>query len=199
MTGCGGKSPAPVPIPPPPAIGLPYTLGPGAQWAITHGSLPRGLTNGSFDFQQCASAQTCWDSYVEVLWSANIAFAKNIVFDYEITGNDPTFINDSPNNTCPGFPSLSLLIHRSNDAALMVPTYRQFSFPVQQELKLGRITYTVPIDQANFINVSGSGFGDTLSNVGSVGFVLGGRCFAGHGVAVSSGNAKLSIISYTIN
>jgi hypothetical protein len=200
LAACGNSSSPPPPLPPPPAAALPHSFGPSAGWAVTQGSQQRGLNNGAFDFQQCASALTCWDSYVEVLWSADISGVKSVTFKYEITGNNPVWVNDSKGNTCGGAAALSLLLHRSGDQSLMTPTYRLFSSAAHMQiLAVGKNIFSVPVDQSNWANVYGeANFGDTLYNIGSVGFTLGGGCFAGHGVAVSSGSAKFQIIDYEI-
>jgi len=202
LAGCGGDHPTPPPPPPPPSQ-LPLTLGPGVSWAVTQGSSPHALTNGVLVFQQCAvqsdGTQPCWDSYVQVDYAIDLTWAHSITLDYEITGNAPVFLHSSPGNTCPGPATLVLLLERSNDSALTIPTYRLFSMPSAIPLGLGKVSYTVSMDAPGWINVQGqSNMGDTLANVARLGFGLGGGCFAAHGVALSEGNAQLAIVGYTV-
>ena len=67
---------------------------------------------------------------------------------------------------------------------------------------LGPSTFSVTLhDIAEWTGVFGSNaalFSSALANVSGVGFVFGGGCFSGHGVAVSSGSARFTLNSYTV-
>ena len=43
------------------------------------------------------------------------------------------------------------------------------------------------------------GFQDALGDLGHVGMTFGGGCFFGHGVNISGGTARFSLISYTVS
>jgi len=150
---------------------------------------------------QCASASTCWISYVEKHTGTALTGKDSLLLSYEITGDNTSFVNDSPNNTCGGPPALSLLIHQIGDTGF-APSMRWFS-QERQALAVGRVSWAVPLLLSKWINVNGqstdqAGFDMALAAQGSIGLVFGGGCFAGHGVAVSAGDATLKIDGLTI-
>ena len=166
LAGCGGNSPTPVPVP--------Y-----AGWAITESSAPRQIPAASFVFQNCASASVCWDSYVE---HPAAGISGNLTLSWTIAGN-PTFVNDSPGNTCGGVPSVSLLIRTPG---------RFFSlFALQTPLALGSFSMSVPLTVDKWINVDGGTFNPSTAT--TIGFGLGGGCYSAHGIAVSVGSATFTI------
>jgi hypothetical protein len=141
---------------------------------------------------------------VETPINANISQTAAITFSYTITGIDPVFVNDTPGNTCsPPNPALSLYLRWSGDPGFTNPLSRWFSI-ARAPLALGPSTFTVGLHDASIWTpvYGGTGtsiaFSQTLASIGSLGFVMGGGCFAGHGVAVSSGRATLTIDSYEI-
>jgi hypothetical protein len=201
LTACNNPTPTPM-------------AQPTAGWAITHwgqnGMVQYNLiplAAPSFALPQCASAMTCWVSYVE-MHTGIALMGSSLKLSYTITGNSPTFVNDRPNNTCDPVqnpPALSLLIHRADDLghSPQYDSYRWFvksSFRVP--LALGDFSSEVPLTVDKWINVMGqstdaAGFAAALVNSGSVGLGLGGGCFAAHGIAVSQGNATLTVNSFT--
>lgn len=196
----------PAVVPAPVLVG--GAISPVAAWSITQSSKPRPLSNGSFQFQQAPTASLAWDSYVEVPLPAGLNGSETFTLTFTITGADPVFVHDSPNNTTDGPTTLRLLLHRRGDNMSGLGAfefYRFFSaneFDVQ--LALGQRTISVPLAPHNWISVFGKrgdatpDFAAALANIGSVGFVLGGGNFAGHGVAVSTGSASLQIDAATI-
>ena len=165
LAACGGGN-----NPPPP---VPYT-----GWSITASSVPRQIPSGSFVFQNCASASTCWDSYVE---HPAAGIAGNLTLSWTITGN-PVFVNDTPAN-CVGPAALSLLFRSPG---------RFFSlFALKTPLAVGTFSMSVPLTVDQWINVDGGTFNPAAAT--SIGFGLGGGCFSAHGVAVSVGTATFTI------
>jgi len=176
-------------------------------WAITHGSAPQPLqsANGEvyFDFPVCASASVCWVSYVEKPWTIPLAGKASVSLSYSITGTTPVFNNQSPGNICGGPPALSLLLHQAGDNMSgqgQYNWYRWFSWPEAQPLALGDFTVTVPLTVDKWVPVFNStpdqnaaGFATAIANMGQIGFGLGGGCFAAHGVAITSGSARIVI------
>ena len=65
------------------------------------------------------------------------------------------------------------------------------------------LTITVPLTPDQWTNVNGqsdqSAFYSALANVGWIGFTCGGQYFWGHGVAMSSGSAKLILIDFHLD
>jgi hypothetical protein len=192
---CGGSGAPTQPLLPQPAIG----------WAITEGSgigqQPNGmilpivpLAAPMFALPQCASASTCWISYVE--YASGPIVGGNLVLDYTIAGSNPVFVNDSPGNTCqPPNPAISLLIHQRGDTGLW--NWGRIFSAQRSPLALGSAALKVPLVDSAWIGVDGTIAPGQVAlqmvQAQSIGFVLGGGCFAGHGVAVSSGSALLTI------
>jgi hypothetical protein len=66
------------------------------------------------------------------------------------------------------------------------------------------LTITVPLTFDHWTNVDGQGgdeqaFDTALKNIGWIGMTFGGQSFAGHGVAMTSGTAKYTLINYSVN
>ncbi len=65
------------------------------------------------------------------------------------------------------------------------------------------ITFTVPLTPDRWSNVYGEydsvAFYSALNNVGWIGWTCGGQYFWGHGVAISSGSAKLILIDFSVD
>lgn len=142
-------------------------------------------------------------SYVEAPLSATLRDGSSIKLDWIIRGVDPVFAHDSPGNTCPGAPSLSLLLHRAGDD-LAKTYYRWFTkSSLQQPLQFGLGSLSATISIGDWIAVDGTNnatvdWAAALANIGSIGFVFGGGCFAGHGVSVNSGTARFDVQGLTI-
>ena len=200
LTGCDDGKTAATPLIAPMAI-------PAAGWAITQSSLVAypgmvPLASPSFDFPNCASAQQCWISYVEMAWKTQLTNSPSVTLNYTITGSNPMFVNDTPHNkaaACRSPATLVLLIHQIDDHGTL-PAYQSYRwFSAQRtDLALGTIERNIPLTLPNWINVNGqstdsAGFAQALANPGSLGIGLGGGCFAAHGVAVSQGSATLTI------
>jgi hypothetical protein len=202
LLGCGGgdsTAPAPPPVNPP----FSGIISVQAGWAITQSSALRALSAGGFAFQQCTSASTCWDSYVEVPLLVSVNGAQTYTLTYTITGDNPVWVNDSANNTCGGPSTLRLFLHKQGDVGVDHSSRWYSGNAFAQKLELGLNITKVPFVLANWINTDGQstdalGFSTAMTHLGSVGFVFGGGCFAGHGVAVSSGSASFQIQTATI-
>lgn len=83
---------------------------------------------------------------------------------------------------------------------------RQWSNPIAIELALGTFTATTPLTLDQWSDAAGvrgvdnlSGFSATLSHPGMIGMTFGGGCFFGHGVNVSGGTARLSLLDFRIH
>ncbi len=172
LAGCGGSNPTP------PA---PY-----AGWSITEYGVngvqradAQPIPSASFAIPG-GSASTNWISYIE---HPAVTIAGNLELSWTVTGSSPEFVNDTPNNTCGGPAAVSLIFRNPG---------RFFSLSsLQVPLALGSFSLSVPLTADKWINQDGGGFSPAVIN--SFGFVLGGGCFAGHGVAVASGSATITI------
>jgi hypothetical protein len=201
LTGCSNFNPTP-----PLQTLLPI---PTSGWAITQSSLvPEGqmvpLGSPSFAFPQCASASTCWISYVELAYTTPLA-GSALRLDYEIVATPGTvFLNDSPGNTCtPNTPTLSLLIHHGPDTGLAPgqDQNRWFSLP-RAVLAVGSNSLVVPLQenswQTDYNDGNAAGWSAAIANPSSIGIGLGGGCFVAHGVATPNGVAQLNVLGYQV-
>jgi hypothetical protein len=69
-------------------------------------------------------------------------------------------------------------------------------------------SYTVSLDPSNWIGVYGqtgngsatalAAFKATIANMGDIGLVFGGGCFAGHGVYLDAGSATFNLLGIAI-
>lgn len=82
--------------------------------------------------------------------------------------------------------------------------YRQWGDMIL-DLKNGDWTFSIPIQPSHWSGVKGRNMGtlpnefaDVIANLAVIGFSMGGQYFAGHGVGVLTGNAKLTIVSCDI-
>jgi len=160
-----------------------------------------------FDFPVCADPTTCSVNYVEYPVQANISSLAAISMSWKIAGVDPVFDYRTCNpaagcstNTCgPGTPGeLSIMLRRSGAD---VNNDRWFT-KRRTPLALGSSSFSVTLhDIAEWTGVFGSNaalFSAALANISAVGFVFGGGCFSGHGVAVTSGSARFTLGEYMI-
>jgi len=126
-----------------------------------------------------------------------ISASADAVFDFRT----------NPNNTCASPPSLlHLYIQRVGDEMTgkgQYAFYRWFSIPTVV-LANGTFTLTVPIDPSQWIDVWGrpgsaspADFIAAMSNIANLGMTFGGGCFAGHGVWLTAGSARMSVRSYS--
>jgi hypothetical protein len=53
-------------------------------------------------------------------------------------------------------------------------------------------------EKANANTVATAGFKQAVANLGNVGFSFGGGCVFGHGVRVSGGDARFSVINFAV-
>ena len=193
LASCTSPSPAPPP--------LKGTLGPGAAWSVTQGTNPRAISGGSF-----VMASSGHDDYVEAGVSGALALGGSYSLTYTISGDNPAWIVPAPGACTPVVPQLRLLLHQAGDnwsGAGAFETYRWYS-TTAVPLALGTRTVVVGLALGNWTDVLGqqtdaAGFAAAFGSIGSLGFVFGGGCFAGHGVAVSSGTATFSIGGATID
>jgi hypothetical protein len=106
----------------------------------------------------------------------------------------------------------SFILDRSGDAALGFPDgYRWFSpansVPMMPTNSIA--SHTVSLDPSNWIGVYGqtgnssatalAAFKATIANMGNIGLVFGGGCFAGHGVYLDAGSGTFNLLGIAIN
>lgn len=176
-----------------------------SDWYITQASSTGPVVNNSFVFPQAATASNAWISYVERQPHQLASVGQTLTLDYTITGDNPVFNHASPGNIADGDSTIRLFLHQTGDDLSGQGAsnyYRQFSTD-NHVLQLGRYTLSVPLTSDHWTPVyppnTDTGFASCLANLGAVGFVFGGGYFAGHGVAVSSGNATFTINSMVIS
>jgi len=174
-------------------------------WSITQASagLTQPLPTGSFNFPLAANASVEHISYVEIPHTP-INVGGTFTLTYTVNGVDPVFNCDSPGNLIGAPATIRLFLHQAGDDLSGVGAYqyyRQFS-NTAIPLSLGTYTISVPLTTDQWTAVyppnTDAGFATACANLGSLGFVLGGGYFAGHGVCVTSGSATLTIDSYSV-
>lgn len=199
-----GNSPAPIPSPlPQPFSG---DIPASAPWAIRdYTSAPnppilRPLERVDEGWRFSFIQEQWTPGYIETPLPAVISGRQSVSIEYELLGDNPVLDpKTADNNTCGGPATVSALLHAAGDNAMIVAIYRQYG-PVQ-ELTLGTHQMRVPLTQDQWINVDGqnSGLETVKAGLGSVGIVLGGGCFRGHGLILRSGSATFLLKRYSIN
>lgn len=207
LAGCGGSSqPPPVVVvttqPPPPAAG----------WTAQFSSMPVNVSGAGFWFdfpQDCPIDPTlgykpCSANYVVKGWSGPIFEGRTFSMNYTIAASDGAVVfryDTNPNNTCgPGFPgTVRFYLVSASDSV----NGRWFvKNEKATELAPGTFDVSMVLSTDNFTGVYpgtyGATWSSTLANVGGVGVVFGGGCFAGHGVNVSGGTARFTLNSFSV-
>jgi hypothetical protein len=151
-----------------------------------------------------------------VMTDVNTKFTQSqtVTMVFEVEAWDATFdFQTESDNTCTQPGDFSIMIEHTNDAALTEDYYRWWAFPEKYTFAngtydTGKITLSIPLDPELWISVYGeagnsspaaeAGFANTLANIGRVGFTMGGGCFAGHGLYLTSGSARFIVDSYTV-
>ena len=182
----------------------PTAAGPGA-WYFDFPTDPNYPACVSNPNEYCKSV-----NYVTNSYSGPAAHSVSMTFQVLTTGS-PTFnwVMES-DNVCSTPATVRLLLERRDDD-LTQEFYRWWSNPIVFDLQAtsGDFTLTAPITPDQWSSVYGkfgsqdattlAGFQDALRNLGHVGMTFGGGCFFGHGVNISGGTARFSLISYTVS
>jgi hypothetical protein len=144
---------------------------------------------------------------------------RSITITYQVTATPGTVFNarTEVDNICYSNPGVlqthfSFILERSGDAALGFPDdYRWFSpqssVPITPTNSIA--SYTASLDPSNWIGVYGqvadssatalAAFKATAADMGNIGLVFGGGCFAGHGVYLDAGSATFNLLGIVIN
>ena len=125
---------------------------------------------------------------------ANISSAAGISARFKISGDNPVFsFRTEEGNTCDGPPAGVRLFMSNGNLA-----NRWFSNKIVT-LALGEFEISETIhDMSLWQSVPPAVFWQVLAAIGSVGFGIGGGCFAAHNVAVTSGRARFDLTEYKI-
>ena len=117
---------------------------------------------------------------------------SKLILEYAVveTVKPPTYqyVLGDPKNTCGGPPHFSLYLQRRGDDLTAAKEFHRW-FARAGEIKAGRATATASLTGAGWIQVFGkkaedfpSQFQAAVAELGGIGFVFGGGCFAGHGI-----------------
>jgi hypothetical protein len=196
LFNCGGGS---SPQPPPP-INPPFSgeISVQAPWAITQGSVPGPVVNGSFVFPQGDPASS-YISYVEVQLPVRLNGAQSMSVTWTVEGTGNFLCTSCAPGTTP---TIRLLLHQAGDTLAATPGsplayYRWFSIP--QTLQAGTYTLTVPFVISQWIPVyqpaDPLGFSTAMTHLGSVGVCFGGGDFACHGVSSDGSAFQINAVS----
>jgi len=132
-----------------------------------------------------------------------LAGAISVTYKIETTGAPVFDYRTNIGNTCgDGFPgTVTLYFQMGNDWTSEFG--RWFATARAQELQEGAHTVEVPMDPALWVSVYGkrgsdfpTEFNSAAGTGGSIGMVFGGGCFAGHGVFVTGGTARFTILEF---
>ena len=203
LTGCGGNN-----SPPPPN---PFPTPPPGIWQVLYGSMPITLVGAGFTFefpQDCAinpalGYKECKAGYITRGWGGPITEGKTFSMHYRIEATEGTLFryDTKPDNTCgPGYPGIvGFYMQAATD-----PVNGRWYLKNEKAntLKAGEFDFSALVSTDVWTGVYpgsyGAAWSATLANVGAVGVVFGGGCFAAHGVNVSGGTARFTLDSYNI-
>ena len=207
LMSCGGGGSNP-----PPAVVIPTTPPvPSLGWVAQFSAMPINISGNGFWFdfpQDCPvnpalGYKECKAGYMVKGWSGAITEGKTFSMRYRIEGSDGVVFryDTNPNNTCgPGYPGITGFYIVSATDANNGRFYLQNQYA--SELKLESKTFSVVVSPQYWTGVYGTvnaqAWSATLANVGGVGFVFGGGCFAAHGVNVSGGSAKFTLDEFVV-
>lgn len=171
---------------------------------------PSNVGQWYFDFPTDPNSSV---NYVTASYGPSTAPSQmvSVTFTISTTGN-PVFnyqLGD-PQNTCNYPAHVRLFLERSDDD-MSSEFYRWWSNPVSYELAAtrdGAVTLSAPLSPHDWSSVLGrfgdedqdtiNGFNSALAHLGNVGMTYGGGCFAGHGVNVSGGTARFTLLNYSV-
>jgi len=198
-----------------------FTLHP-SQWYLQYsaGVPDHPVADGagwSFDFpvydqpsMNCNTDRSCGHiNYVTAPVNAAIAAAVlTMTFRIETTGAPVFQYALNSNNTCTNPAAVRLFIQRQGDTLEADHEFYRWWSKAAAKLAAGTVTLTVSLMPDQWLSVLGkegdldqsatAGFRAALQNVGNIGMTFGGGCFAGHGVNISRGTARFSLMSYRI-
>lgn len=150
------------------------------------------------------------DSYpveVSYLLRKNGKISANAVVSITYTIENLSGAPDWQSTECTGSAvntgTVGIMLRRSTDAT---KEYHRFWSTIRVNLEPGTYTILAPVnDLAKWISVYGkqasatpSKFSDLLNNIRDIALTFGGCSHYGHGVKVKGGNARLTIISATV-
>jgi hypothetical protein len=177
---------------------------------VTSGPAP-DLWNISFpqagsSYPACAQTVTCnsLNTIDEPYSGKPPSHQISMTFSVTTTGTPRFNYLLNSDNTCVNSAQVRLFMERNGDNGYS-DYYRWYSetgysLPVAAYTQ---VTFTIPLTYTQWGSVYGhqnqTEFSNSLKSIANVGMVYGGGCFAGHGVSVSNGTAKFTLISYTVS
>ena len=204
LLGCGSQ----------PSPSSTISLNPNA-WNFLHSTgvpaHPRAAgSRWYFDFPSCGGTTACSVNYLVTPVNLYV-FGGHVTASLHITTTGSPIFNYklAPDNTCDNPAHVRLFLQQKNDPLTAhAEFYRWWSNPTAYELAAGSSTLNAPLIPDQWVSVLGKignssqsaadGFNTALQNLGNVGFTFGGGCFYGHGVNVSNGTARFTLIEYSI-
>jgi hypothetical protein len=185
---------------------------------------PTAASNGwQFSFpldavHNCPGAACVAVGYVTTPYTLPIT-GRSITITYQVMATPGTVFNarTEDDNNCYNNESVlqthfSFILARSGDAALGFPDGCRWFSPANSVLMMPTnsvASYTVSLGPSNWIGVYGqtgnssatalAAFKATIANMGNIGLVFGGGCFAGHGIYLDAGSATFNLLRIVIN
>lgn len=159
-------------------------------------------------YPSCATTVTC-NSINTIKESYTALPSHSISVTFTITASPGTqfYYQLNSNNTCINNAQMRLFFQRRDDNGTMAygRWYSLASYVIYPTS--GQAVFTVPLTGSQWSSVYGesggsgagaAGFTSALHNLGYVGLVDGGGCFAAHGVSASNSSAQLTLFSYSV-
>lgn len=188
LTFKGGKAVFSQPVPQPSA---------GCKWTVLYSPNVQPCISDKFTIPSTDGAH-----YIVKSASKPIQVGQSMSLTFDIEGKGkvvPVPGTDEPPAR------LKLYIQQAGDSMTAADEFKRWWTVQYVDLVAGRSTLNVKIDPANWSQVYGRNgaqypgeFKTALSNAANVGFTLGGKSFAGHGVMSSGGTMKFIIKEFAV-
>jgi hypothetical protein len=165
-------------------------------------SHPSADDKGAWSFEFPSSEASGHVNYVQTPFNATTTL-HNVTLVFRIESDTPQYKVVDSSDTLPA--TVHLFFEQQNDD-LIEPNGRWWA--TASRYNLGSqdnttITFAVPLTPDQWSNVYGlrdpQSFYSALDNVGWIGVTFGGQSFFGHGVALSSGSAKYTLVNLGVN
>jgi len=159
---------------------------------------------GDWSFEIPNSANGGCVAYLQTPFWATVT-PHTVTLTFKIESDSPQYVVIDPSDHPPA--TFHLFFEQQNDN-LIDGNGRWWADAPSDIYNFGSadgqvITYSVPLTPELWGNVYGKfdaqAFYAALSNIGWLGVTFGGQFFAGHGIALSSGTAKLILVNLTVS
>lgn len=195
LAGCGGRPDA--------YAGVPLDTSWDIRYSVDMPDHPPLATDGQwfFRFPEGYAAHV---NYV-TRDSGPVTQAETVTMVFRVDYDSATvfhFTQECPDSVTPA--SVYLMLQRRGDD-MQSQDGRWWSGQTPVEQNGTTVTISVPLQAAYWTNVEGvsgsaraDGFNSALANLGHIGMTFSGGCTAGHGLSVTGGKARFTLVSYAV-